>query len=106
MATAKKEAFPNEEVRLAAWAKAVAHPARIAILTVLAERNGCICGEIVDELPLAQATVSQHLKALKEAGFVRGTIDGPRSCYGLNWAELKRFQRAVEDLFERMSKAA
>ena len=83
MAIAKKEDFSKEEVELAELAKALGHPARIAILKVLAERKSCICGEIVDVLPLAQATVSQHLKALKKAGIVEGTIEGPRSCYCL-----------------------
>ncbi len=106
MAVSKNDAFQADEVRLAAWAKALAHPARIAILKVLAERNTCICGEIVDALPLAQATVSQHLKALKEAGFILGEIEGPRTCYCLDGDELKRFREAVDDLFEQMSRAA
>ena len=106
MAVSKTDAFQADEVRLAAWAKAIAHPARIAILKVLAERNTCICGEIVDALPLAQATVSQHLKALKEAGFVQGEIEGPRTCYCLDWDELQRYREVVDDLFEQMSRAA
>ncbi len=106
MAVSKTDAFQADQVRLAAWAKAVAHPARLAILKVLAERNRCICGEIVDELPLAQATVSQHLKALKEAGFVQGEIEGPRTCYCLDWDELQRHREAVNDLFDEMSRAA
>lgn len=84
MSTHKKEEFTDEERRLAELAKALSHPARIAILRILAERKSCICGEIVDVLPLAQATVSQHLKELKNVGLVQGTIDGPRSCYCLN----------------------
>ena len=106
MATAKHDAFEADEVQLAAWAKAVAHPARLAILKVLAARNTCICGEIVDELPLAQATVSQHLKALKAAGLVAGEVEGPRTCYCLNWTQLQRFRDAVETLFDEMSSAA
>ncbi|MGB3154258.1 MAG: metalloregulator ArsR/SmtB family transcription factor, partial [Chitinophagaceae bacterium] len=70
MATHKKEAFTQKEQALANFAKAMAHPARIAILKVLAQRNECICGEIVDLLPLAQSTVSQHLKELKSAGLI------------------------------------
>ncbi len=62
--------------------------------------------EIVDELPLAQATVSQHLKALKEVGFVQGEIEGPRTCYCLDWNELQRYREAVNDLFDEMSRAA
>ena len=78
---AKTDLFPPDLARLAAASKALGHPARLAILQTLAARGTCVCGEIVDELPLAQATVSQHLKALKEAGLVRGEVDGPRSCY-------------------------
>lgn len=106
MATSKKTAFETPDVQLATWAKALSHPARIAILKVLAVRNTCICGEIVDELPLAQATVSQHLKALKEAGFISGEVEGPRMCYCLNWDELERFRTAAADLFEQMKNAA
>lgn len=77
--------IPTEEgeanAKLAGLAKALAHPARVAILRLLVRREACVCGEIVDELPLAQSTVSQHLKQLKDAGLVRGEIDGPRVCY-------------------------
>ena len=72
MAFHKKEEFTVKEQELAAFAKAMSHPARIAILKILAQRNECICGEIVDVLPLAQSTVSQHLKELKEAGLISG----------------------------------
>lgn len=67
--------------RLARLAKALAHPVRVAILRMLVRKEGCIVGDIVDELPLAQSTVSQHLKQLKEAGLIRGEVDGPRVCY-------------------------
>jgi DNA-binding transcriptional ArsR family regulator len=77
----KTDLFPPDLARLAAAAKALGHPARLAILQTLAARGTCVCGELVSELPLAQATVSQHLKALKAAGLVRGEVDGPRSCY-------------------------
>ena len=71
----------DADVALARLAKALGHPARVAIVRMLLRRQGCICGEIVGELPLAQSTVSQHLKLLKEAGLVRGEVDGPRVCY-------------------------
>ena len=67
--------------QLARLAKALGHPARVAILRLLLRRDACVCGEIVDELPLAQSTVSQHLEQLKRAGLIRGEIDGPRVCY-------------------------
>ncbi|MBW0162259.1 MAG: metalloregulator ArsR/SmtB family transcription factor, partial [Sediminibacterium sp.] len=91
MATPKTEAFSKKEQDLAAFAKAIAHPARIAILKVLAQKNECICGEIVEVLPLAQSTVSQHLKELKEAGLIDGSVDGPRSCYCINWKAFEKF---------------
>ena len=72
---------PATDEELARLAKALGHPARIAILRTLNERRECVCGEIVETMPLAQATVSQHLKVLKEAGLVQGEVDGPRVCY-------------------------
>ncbi|SDK78226.1 DNA-binding transcriptional regulator, ArsR family [Catalinimonas alkaloidigena] len=81
MAYTKKDEFDYEEVTLAAYAKALGHPARIAILKLLAERGKCICGDIVNELPLSQSTVSQHLKELKAVGLIKGKIDGPRVSY-------------------------
>lgn len=82
--------FPDDLTDLAALAKVLGHPARLAILRTLAERGTCVCGEVVDVLPLAQATVSQHLKALKEAGLVSGETDGPRSCYCLDTDAIHR----------------
>ena len=76
--------FTEDEQRLAEGLKALAHPARLAIVRLLAERDECVCGEIVDDLPLAQSTVSQHLKALKEAGLVQGTVEGRSTCYCLD----------------------
>ena len=76
---------PSDEAsanaQLARLAKALGHPARVAIVRLLMKREACMCGEIVEELPLAQSTVSQHLKQLKEAGLIRGEVDGPRVCY-------------------------
>lgn len=84
MAYNKKNEFSERTRALAEFARALSHPARIAILNALAERNTCICGEIVEILPLAQSTVSQHLRELKKAGLITGEIDGPRSCYCIN----------------------
>ncbi len=102
MAIHKKEAFTHKEQDLAEFAKALAHPARIAILKVLAQRNECICGEIVEILPLAQSTVSQHLKELKNAGLITGTVDGPRSCYCINWKVFEKFNTEFSMLFNKL----
>ena len=102
MAFHKKEAFGKKEQELAEFAKAMSHPARIAILNVLAQRNECICGDIVDVLPLAQSTVSQHLKELKQAGLIEGTVDGPRSCYCINWKAFEKFTNDMSELFTKL----
>jgi ArsR family transcriptional regulator len=83
---------------LAALAKAIAHPARVQIIRLLVRRTACVCGDIVDELPLAQSTVSQHLKVLKDAGLVRGEIDGPRVCYCIEPRALRRLKVLVSGL--------
>ncbi len=98
----KKEEFTQKEQDLANFAKAMAHPARIAILKVLAQRNECVCGEIVDLLPLAQSTVSQHLKELKTAGLITGSIDGPRSCYCINWKAFEKYNSEFNFLFAKL----
>ena len=102
MAIHKKESFTQKEQDLAEFAKALAHPARIAILKLLAQRNECICGEIVDVLPLSQSTVSQHLKELKNAGLIDGSIDGPRSCYCINWKAFEKFMEEFSFLFNKL----
>lgn len=89
-------ADPKRE--LSTLAKALSHPIRIEILKLLKSRENCICGEIVDELPLAQATVSQHLKVLKEAGFIRGEVSGPKTCYCLEPRTLKRLKEMIQKL--------
>lgn len=87
-----------EDQTLAQLAQALAHPARVAIVRLLQERQTCLCGEIVEVLPLAQSTVSQHLKVLKEAGWVQGEVDGPRVCYCLNPLTLQTFKSLIEAL--------
>ncbi|MBI4817612.1 MAG: winged helix-turn-helix transcriptional regulator [Deltaproteobacteria bacterium] len=83
---------------LAALAKALGHSARVKIMRILLRKNACICGDIVDELPLAQSTVSQHLKVLKEAGLIRGDVDGPRVCYCVEPRTLRRLRSLVGGL--------
>ena len=102
MAVHKKGEFTQKEQDLANFANAISHPARIAILKVLAQKNECICGEIVEILPLAQSTVSQHLKELKNAGLIDGSIDGPRSCYCINWKAFQKFSTEFNSLFNNL----
>lgn len=83
---------------LAQLAKAIGHPARVEILRILGKRATCACGEIVNDLPLAQSTVSEHLRVLKEAGLVVGEVDGPRVSYCVDPNALRRFKRLVEGL--------
>ena len=85
---------------LAGLAKALGHWLRVRIVRLLAQRTRCVCGELVGELPVAQSTVSQHLKILKQAGLIRGTIDGPRVCYCLEPSAVQRLRELVNDLPE------
>lgn len=86
----------DEELAKLAWA--IAHPARVRILRILLARQACICGELVDQMTLAQSTVSQHLKILKESGLVQGEIDGPKVCYCVNPEALARLKGLVAGL--------
>lgn len=111
MASPKKEDFTKEENKIASFAKAISHPARVAILNKLAESQMCICGEIVDVLPLSQSTVSQHLIELKKVGLVQGTIDGQKSCYCIDWKVLNEnlnilnsFTKKLETLKDKANK--
>lgn len=101
--------LPPESERneaLARLAKALGHPARVAILRLLLQRDSCVCGEIVDELPLAQSTVSQHLKQLKDVGLIRGEVDPPRVCYGVDPGSVRLLRDLVADLAESLEVAA
>ncbi len=86
----------DQELAKLAWA--LAHPARIRILRILLARKACICGELVDQMTLAQSTVSQHLKILKESGLIVGEIDGPKVCYGVNPVILAKLKELVGSL--------
>ncbi len=93
MGTAKLDEFSVRDNRIAEYAKALSSPARIAILRVLMEKETCMCGDIVEEIPLSQSTVSQHLKELKSAGIIKGSIDGPKICYCIdaeNWEAMRK----------------
>lgn len=100
MGATKSDVFSAKENRVALYAKALAHPARIAILKLLAAKDACQCGDIVDELPLSQSTVSQHLKELKTAGLIQGDIEGTRVCYCINQKEWKLAQQHINQVFD------
>lgn len=104
MAVSKIHEFQEEDVLIATVAKALSHPARIEILRILAEKNTCMCGEIVEQLPLAQSTVSQHLKELKDAGLVKGEIDGPKVCYCIDNVMLRKVKNMFDKLFKHAYK--
>lgn len=91
-------AEPLGPLQLASICKALGHPARVRILQILIERKSCVCGEIVEVLPLAQSTVSEHLRILKQVGLVQGEVDGPRMCYCVHPEALARFKALVQAL--------
>jgi len=103
MGLSKTEHFTPAQNQLALYAKALAHPARIAILEYLIRHNACVCGDLVDELPLAQATVSQHLKELKAAGLIKGEIEGVSVCYCIDEEGWARAGKALGQLFDAKS---
>lgn len=100
MGASKSDFFTDEQNELANLFKAISHPARIAIVHYLLTVDSCICGDIVNELPLAQPTVSQHLKELKNVGIIKGTIEGTAICYCLNPEKLEK----IEQYFSGISK--
>ena len=99
MALAKTEEFTKTDTWLADIAKALSHPARIRILKILTEMNVCMCGDIVELLPLSQSTVSQHLKELKRVGLIQGEIEGPKVCYCVNNQTLQKAKKEMDKLF-------
>ena len=101
MGTTKTELFTTGQNQMATWAKVLGHPARIAILQYLLKRNTCVCGSLVDELGLAQATISQHLRELKEAGLITGTVEGTSVCYCIEPKTWAKARAAFDNLFER-----
>jgi len=100
MGLTKTEEFTKSQNDLATIAKALGHPARIAILQFLIKTKACVCGDIVDELPLSQSTVSQHLKELKNSGLIKGDIDGPSVCYCIDQKAWIKAQKLINGLFE------
>lgn len=103
MGASKSEHFSIDQNTIASLAKALGHPARIAILEYLLKSETCICGDIVNELPLAQATVSQHLKELKNAGLIKGSIEGTSICYCIDEEVLKTLQNYFEKISQGLN---
>ena len=101
MGLSKTEKFTKQQKRIAELTKAIGHPARVAIIDYLLEKKACVCGEIVDELPLSQATISQHLKELKNVGLIKGDIEGRNTCYCINEKIWKEAQASLQNLFNR-----
>lgn len=99
MGVTKTELFTATQNQLANWARVLGHPARIAILQYLLKQNTCVCGSLVDELGLAQATISQHLRELKEAGLITGTVEGTSVCYCIEPKAWAKAQAAFDKLF-------
>lgn len=100
MGLTKTEEFTKTQNELAVLAKALGHPARIAIIQFLIKTKMCVCGDIVNELPLSQSTVSQHLKELKNAGLIKGDIDGPSVCYCIDDKAWIKARKVLGDLFD------
>jgi len=100
MGVTKLENYNTRQNQLAAISKALGHPARIAILEQILKANSCICGDLVEQLPLSQATVSQHLKALKEAGLIKGNIEGTSVCYCINPDTWENGRDLLNQLFD------
>ncbi len=104
MGATKTEHFTDKQNSIATMAKALGHPARIAIVEYLIKMNECICGDIVNELPLAQPTVSQHLKELKNAGLIKGSIEGNSICYCIDEKTIEKLQNYFAAISKKLEK--
>src|SRR6218665_60714 len=102
MGATKSDLFTKQQNDIANMAKAIAHPARVAILQYLVKKNACVCNDLVDELGLAQATTSQHLKELKNAGIIQGTIEGVSVCYCINPAIWNKYRQLFNSFFKEV----
>lgn len=103
MGATKNIDYTLQEIALAKFAKAISHPARVAIINLLLKKQACVCGDIVDELPLSQSTVSQHLKALKEVGLIKGDIEGASVCYCIDEKVWNSVKQQLNQLFEKLN---
>jgi ArsR family transcriptional regulator len=104
MGATKKKHFTDKQNAIATLAKALGHPARLAIMEYLMKVDTCICGDIVNELPLAQPTVSQHLKELKNAGLIKGSIEGNAICYCIDEKALSKLQSYFTNISDKLKK--
>lgn len=102
MGTTKSEEFTVKDNRIASIAKVLGHPARVAILRLLIQKQECVCGDIVDELPLSQSTVSQHLKELKASGLLKGNVSGAKVCYCIDEKEWKLAKEKLDQFFDSL----
>jgi ArsR family transcriptional regulator len=103
MAPSTTTQFSAKQHTAAALFKALAHPARLAILALLSQRQTCFCGDLTQELPLAQSTISQHLKALKNAGLIKGEIDGVKTCYCLDEKGIEQLEELMLPLIQQLN---
>ena len=103
MGLTKTTDYTLQEMSIAKYAKALSHPARVAILNLLLKKQACVCGDIVDELPLSQSTVSQHLKELKEVGLIKGEIEGASVCYCIDEEVWDNVKQQLNQLFEKLN---
>ena len=103
MGATKTTDYTLQEMSIAKYAKAFSHPARVAILNLLLKKQACVCGDIVDELPLSQSTVSQHLKELKEVGLIKGDIEGASLCYCIDEKVWNSAKQQLNQLFEKLN---
>jgi predicted transcriptional regulator len=103
MGLTKSQIFTEEQNELAKFAKVLGHPARIAILEYITKQNSCICNDLVQEIGLAQATISQHLRELKNIGIIQGTIEGTSVCYCINSEKWNEMQQKLAALFTNIS---
>lgn len=103
MGASKSDQFTKEQNLMAQLAKALGHPARVAILQHLIQINSCVCGDLVDELPLSQSTVSQHLKELKKSGLIKGTIEGTSVCYCIDREVWQQGRDMINGMFDSLN---
>lgn len=99
MGLSKHQVFSKRQNQVAEYAKALAHPARVAIVQRLIQSGSCICGDLVEALPLSQSTISQHLKELKRIGLIKGEVEGPKVCYCIDGQAWERARKALNEVF-------